>query len=140
METEPDDSESVSALERALESERSRAHHLQRIVLRLQREVDDLRSEIDLTNAGLQTIRAHDPENLDPALPPQFVAGYALSEDDVVLLSDGYARRDKRIAMLITLCHNSDEKFAHVWHEYEYYLDKWKKLSGADPDTDSPAP
>jgi hypothetical protein len=153
METEPNVSESILVLERALESERNRADvalarasaveqradHLQRIVLRLQREVDDLQSNIDFTNAGLQTIRAHDPENLDPPLPAQFVGGYHLSEEDAVLLRDGYARRDRRIAMLMTLCKSSDEKFAHVWREYEYYLNEWRKVSGVDPASDSDA-
>jgi GSCFA family len=143
METQSNAMDSISAPERALEPEAAqandalakasafeqRANHLQRIVLRLQREVDDLRAAMDSTNAQLQTIRAHDPENLDPPLPTKLVNGYRLSEDDAALLKDGYVSRDRRIAALITLCKSGEEKFAHVWHEYEYYLDQWKKLS-----------
>jgi 2OG-Fe(II) oxygenase superfamily len=81
-------------------------------------------------------VRLHNTEYVEPPLPARFTAGYTLAKEDLELLIEGYNRRDGRIEMLYTLRREADEKYAHVWREYEYYFNEWNKLRGSDPSAD----
>lgn len=79
---------------------------------------------------GSDSIKLHNTEYVEPPLPAHITAGYTLTKDDIELLREGYARRDGRISMLYALRREADSKIAHIWQEYEYYLNAWKKATG----------
>jgi Rps23 Pro-64 3,4-dihydroxylase Tpa1-like proline 4-hydroxylase len=81
---------------------------------------------------GAENIEFHSTEYVEPPLPRHLSPGYTLTAEDVALLQEAYARRDGRIEMLYALRRNFDGRFAHVWHEYEYYLNAWKKATGQE--------
>lgn len=72
----------------------------------------------------------HSTEYVEPPMPTHLIEGYSLTASDVELLREAYARRDGRIAMLYGLRREFDSRFKHLWSEYEYYLNAWKKATG----------
>lgn len=81
---------------------------------------------------GGEKIGWHSTEYVEPALPAHLVEGYTLTASDVELLREAYARRDGRIEMLYAMRREFDSRFKHLWGEYEYYLNAWKKATGQD--------
>jgi len=66
-------------------------------------------------------------EYVEPPLPKHISAGATLTEEDELLLKTLLKRRDDRIQMLYELRREFDGKYTHLWSEYEYYLDKFRK-------------
>lgn len=66
-------------------------------------------------------------EYVEPPLPVDIKAGYRLTVEDEELIKTFLKRRDDRIQMLYELRRGADGKYTHLWSEYEYYLDKFKK-------------
>jgi hypothetical protein len=74
------------------------------------------------------TVNWHNTEYVEPPLPARFAAGYTLAGEDELLLTEAIVRRDARIEMLYRIRAEADGKYAHVWKEYEYYLDLSRSL------------
>jgi hypothetical protein len=75
---------------------------------------------------GSDQIKRRNTEYVEPFLPAELSAGHVLSEQDVQLLRDLLKRRDDRIAMLYEMRRTFDDRYAHLWNEYEYYLGKYR--------------
>ncbi|MGI8561613.1 MAG: 2OG-Fe(II) oxygenase [Luteimonas sp.] len=79
-------------------------------------------------------IKRRNTEYVEPFLPATLSPGHVLSGEDVQLLQDLLKRRDDRIAMLYELRRTFDDRYSHLWNEYEYYLGKYRESQGdADP-------
>jgi len=70
----------------------------------------------------------HNTEYVEPPLPARFAAGYTLTDQDELLLNEAIGRRDGRIDLLYRIRAEADGKYAHVWKEYEYYLNLSRSL------------
>jgi 2-oxoglutarate-Fe(II)-dependent oxygenase superfamily protein len=70
----------------------------------------------------------HNTEYVEPPLPVRFAAGHVLTEEDELVLNEAIVRRDARIELLYRIRAEADGKYAHVWKEYEYYLDLSRTL------------
>jgi len=66
-------------------------------------------------------------EYVEPPLPADIKAGHTLSLEEEELLKALLKRRDDRIQMLYELRRDSDGKYTHLWSEYEYYLNKFRR-------------
>jgi hypothetical protein len=75
-----------------------------------------------------ERVTLRNTEYVEPPLPARLVEGYVLTAEDVDLLAEAIARRDDRIQMLYRLRAEADGKYAHVWKEYEYYLERTRTL------------
>lgn len=75
-----------------------------------------------------EQVKLHNTEYVEPPLPPEFTAGYTLTEADAELLAEALGRRDDRIDMLYRLRREADAKYAHVWKEYEFYSQRSREL------------
>lgn len=73
-------------------------------------------------------IRRRNTEYVEPGLPAKFREGHTLSREDVQLLREMMMRRDDRIAMLYDMRRTFDDRYSHLWNEYEYYLAKSREL------------
>lgn len=73
-------------------------------------------------------IKMRNTEYVEPPLPSYIKEGYMLTENDVALLKEFLIRRDSRIEMLYELRATMDDKYSHLWNEYEYYLNKAKQF------------
>ena len=74
------------------------------------------------------TVSWHNTEYVEPPLPARFVTGYALTDQDARLLDEAIVRRDSRIELLYRIRAEADGKYAHVWNQYEYYLNLSRSL------------
>lgn len=81
----------------------------------------------DRDNAA--SIKRRNTEYVEPFLPAEFEAGHVLSGQDVQLIKELLKRRDDRIAMLYEMRRTFDDRYAHLWNEYEYYLAKSQESS-----------
>ena len=80
------------------------------------------------TRDGAETIKRRNTEYVEPGLPARFREGHVLSGEDVQLLREMMLRRDERIAMLYEMRRTFDDRYAHLWNEYEYYLARSREL------------
>jgi hypothetical protein len=78
------------------------------------------------TRPGQDEIKLRNTEYVEPGVPTHFVPNHRLTEEDINLINVLLKRRDDRIAMLYQMRRNFDDKYAHLWHEYEYYLNAFK--------------
>lgn len=74
-------------------------------------------------------IKRRNTEYVEPFLPAELGAGHVLSTEDVELIKELLKRRDDRIAMLYEMRRTFDDRYSHLWNEYEYYLAKYRELS-----------
>ena len=68
-------------------------------------------------------------EYVEPWLPSKYESGYTLTNSDIADLCELLKRRDDRIKMLYELRRSFDQKYSHLWSEYEYYLKKYQDHS-----------
>jgi hypothetical protein len=76
-------------------------------------------------------IKRRNTEYVEPFLRPELEPGHVLSAQDVQHLKDLLKRRDDRIAMLYELRRTFDDRYSHLWNEYEYYLGKYRESQGS---------
>lgn len=76
---------------------------------------------------GAAEIKRRNTEYVEPPLPADLGPGHVLSQQDVELLRTMLKRRDDRIAMLYDMRRTFDDRYAHLWNEYEYYLGKFRE-------------
>ena len=76
--------------------------------------------------ADQNQIKIRNTEYVEPGLSSHLVPGYQLTEEDIAQLKNLLHRRDGRIEMLYEMRATMDDKFAHLWNEYEYYLEKFR--------------
>lgn len=76
---------------------------------------------------GSGDIKRRNTEYVEPPLPTELAAGHILTEQDVSNLQDMLRRRDDRIAMLYEMRRTFDDRYTHLWNEYEYYLGKFRE-------------
>lgn len=77
---------------------------------------------------GGASIRRRNTEYVEPTLPERFHAGHVLDEADVAALADMLWRRDARIRMLYEQRRTFEDRYSQVWHDYVYYVDKYRDL------------
>lgn len=76
---------------------------------------------------GAADIKRRNTEYVEPPLPAELAPGHVLSEQDVQALQGLLKRRDDRIAMLYEMRRTFDDRYSHLWNEYEYYLGKFRE-------------
>lgn len=75
-------------------------------------------------------IRRRNTEYVEPGLPAHLQPGATLTQADLEHLRTLLRRRDDRIAMLYDIRRTFDDRYAHLWNEYEYYLGKYREAQG----------
>lgn len=86
---------------------------------------------------GGNAIKRRNTEYVEPPLPHQFQAGRVLDAQDIAFLEEILERRDKRIEMLYEMRRGFDDRYARLWNEYEYYLEKYRQSQlSIDPPAD----
>lgn len=68
-------------------------------------------------------------EYVEPWLPEYIKPGVTLSDSDVEDIKVLLKRRDDRIRHLYEIRRTFDDKYSHLWKEYEYYLAKYKSFN-----------
>lgn len=76
---------------------------------------------------GAEDIKRRNTEYVEPPLPASLTPGHVLTTQDVQSLQELLQRRDERIAMLYEMRRTFDDRYSHLWNEYEYYLTKYRE-------------
>lgn len=78
------------------------------------------------------SVKRRNTEYVEPGLPSRFREGHVLTDGDVRLIQEMLKRRDDRIAMLYDLRRTFDDRYSHLWNEYEHYLKKSRHLETSE--------
>lgn len=79
-----------------------------------------------------ENIKRRNTEYVEPGLPAEICSGRVLTQDDVLRLQTLLTRRDDRIAMLYAIRRDFDDRYSHLWNEYEYYHGKFQERAAED--------